>query len=336
MPPCLLPPHQPSLLPRPPPCSKAPIQAFADRVSAVFVPAVAALALLTWAAWFAAGTASWYPRSWLPQVGGRSLRPLAQLRQRAGRGGAGRARWWVGGRAGGERRGPRGSAALAALALTAPLLASRRPPAHVPARWPACSPAPPTQGHNVFLFALLFGIAVLVIAWCVRGGGRRGCGGHRCRSAGGHPGARAPSRPLTGASLLTCACAPQPLRPGPGHADGGDGGHRWDGRAGGRPVLCGCREQRPAPPARAPAQGRRCRAHARLCALCHLRRRGRGTRRAHQGRRCSRASVQVGGKAAGWLSRQGAARRGAARTQRLGGCLPPPCSGRGAQQRRVV
>ena len=31
--------------------SKAPIQAFADRVSAVFVPAVVALALLTWLLW---------------------------------------------------------------------------------------------------------------------------------------------------------------------------------------------------------------------------------------------------------------------------------------------
>ncbi|KAL4423767.1 hypothetical protein ABPG75_001068 [Micractinium tetrahymenae] len=47
--------------------SKAPIQAFADRVSAVFVPVVALLALLTWALWYAAGLAGWYPDSWLPQ-----------------------------------------------------------------------------------------------------------------------------------------------------------------------------------------------------------------------------------------------------------------------------
>lgn len=47
--------------------SKAPIQAFADRVSAVFVPAVVALAALTLAAWLAAGTLGWYPDSWLPQ-----------------------------------------------------------------------------------------------------------------------------------------------------------------------------------------------------------------------------------------------------------------------------
>lgn len=66
--------------------SKAPIQAFADRVSAVFVPIVAVLALLTWLMWYLAGTLHWYPPSWLP------------------------------------------------------------------------------QGHNTFLFALLFGIAVLVIA----------------------------------------------------------------------------------------------------------------------------------------------------------------------------
>ena len=31
--------------------SKAPIQAFADRVSAVFVPVVVALALATWLGW---------------------------------------------------------------------------------------------------------------------------------------------------------------------------------------------------------------------------------------------------------------------------------------------
>lgn len=35
--------------------SKAPIQAFADRISSVFVPVVLLLALLTWLAWFLAG-----------------------------------------------------------------------------------------------------------------------------------------------------------------------------------------------------------------------------------------------------------------------------------------
>ncbi len=52
----------------PPPCSKAPIQAFADRVSAVFVPIVAVLALLTWLLWYLAGSLQWYPQSWLPQA----------------------------------------------------------------------------------------------------------------------------------------------------------------------------------------------------------------------------------------------------------------------------
>ena len=35
--------------------SKAPIQAIADRISAVFVPAVLVAALLTWLGWFVAG-----------------------------------------------------------------------------------------------------------------------------------------------------------------------------------------------------------------------------------------------------------------------------------------
>lgn len=47
--------------------NKAPIQGFADKVSAVFVPIVVALALLTWLAWYTAGTAGWYPDTWLPQ-----------------------------------------------------------------------------------------------------------------------------------------------------------------------------------------------------------------------------------------------------------------------------
>ena len=47
--------------------NKAPIQGFADRVSAIFVPLVVLLALLTWTAWFVAGCAGWYPSTWLPQ-----------------------------------------------------------------------------------------------------------------------------------------------------------------------------------------------------------------------------------------------------------------------------
>ena len=46
--------------------NKAPIQGFADKVSAIFVPVVVSLALLTWAAWFTAGKAGWYPLTWLP------------------------------------------------------------------------------------------------------------------------------------------------------------------------------------------------------------------------------------------------------------------------------
>ncbi|KAK9840963.1 hypothetical protein WJX81_002856 [Elliptochloris bilobata] len=66
--------------------SKAPIQAFADYVSSVFVPVVVVMAALTWLFWYVAGSRHWYPADWLP------------------------------------------------------------------------------EGHNAFLFALLFGIAVLVIA----------------------------------------------------------------------------------------------------------------------------------------------------------------------------
>ncbi|KAL4539494.1 hypothetical protein Ndes2437B_g02135 [Nannochloris sp. 'desiccata'] len=47
--------------------NKAPIQGFADKVSAVFVPVVVVLSLITWLLWFIAGTAGWYPESWLPQ-----------------------------------------------------------------------------------------------------------------------------------------------------------------------------------------------------------------------------------------------------------------------------
>jgi len=42
-------------------------QAFADNVAAVFVPAVVSLSLLTWLAWYAAGSLHAYPAGWLPR-----------------------------------------------------------------------------------------------------------------------------------------------------------------------------------------------------------------------------------------------------------------------------
>lgn len=47
--------------------SKAPIQAFADHVSSVFVPIVVGLAILTFSVWYTAGMCRWYPVEWLPQ-----------------------------------------------------------------------------------------------------------------------------------------------------------------------------------------------------------------------------------------------------------------------------
>lgn len=47
--------------------SKAPIQGFADRVSAVFVPVVVSLAILTFIIWFIAGTFELFPLYWLPE-----------------------------------------------------------------------------------------------------------------------------------------------------------------------------------------------------------------------------------------------------------------------------
>jgi cation transport ATPase len=44
--------------------AKAPIQAFADKVSAVFVPVVVALAFTTLVFWYTLGVAGLYPPEW--------------------------------------------------------------------------------------------------------------------------------------------------------------------------------------------------------------------------------------------------------------------------------
>ena len=49
--------------------TKAPIQAYADRVSATFVPFVVAVATITWVAWFAAAGAGAVPQAWTRREG---------------------------------------------------------------------------------------------------------------------------------------------------------------------------------------------------------------------------------------------------------------------------
>ena len=52
--------------PTPPAAARLLCQAFADRLSAVFVPLCIAAALLVWGAWWAAGAAGSYPPDWVP------------------------------------------------------------------------------------------------------------------------------------------------------------------------------------------------------------------------------------------------------------------------------
>ncbi|EIE26688.1 heavy metal P-type ATPase [Coccomyxa subellipsoidea C-169] len=46
--------------------SKAPIQAFADYVSSIFVPIVVTVAMITCFCWYVAGKHGWFPQEWLP------------------------------------------------------------------------------------------------------------------------------------------------------------------------------------------------------------------------------------------------------------------------------
>ena len=47
--------------------SKAPVQAVADRISAVFVPVVVSLSLLTTIVWWVCGSLNMFPRIWIPE-----------------------------------------------------------------------------------------------------------------------------------------------------------------------------------------------------------------------------------------------------------------------------
>eukprot|EP00753_Platysulcus_tardus_P014251 PLAT4261.1.p1 GENE.PLAT4261.1~~PLAT4261.1.p1 ORF type:complete len:1218 (-),score=693.24 PLAT4261.1:280-3933(-) len=47
--------------------SKAPIQAYADRIAGMFVPVVVSLALLTFTVWYVSCLAGWVPDDWIPE-----------------------------------------------------------------------------------------------------------------------------------------------------------------------------------------------------------------------------------------------------------------------------
>ena len=49
--------------------AKAPIQAYADRISAIFVPVVVSLAIATWLCWYILGCVDAYPEEWRETVG---------------------------------------------------------------------------------------------------------------------------------------------------------------------------------------------------------------------------------------------------------------------------
>jgi P-type Cu+ transporter len=59
--------------------SKAPIQAFADRVAAVFVPAVLLIASLTFLVWFSLGVSGSLPEGMIPEGQGPFLYALLYL-----------------------------------------------------------------------------------------------------------------------------------------------------------------------------------------------------------------------------------------------------------------
>ncbi|PXF40277.1 putative copper-transporting ATPase HMA5 [Gracilariopsis chorda] len=49
--------------------SRAPVEAFADRVSSVFVPSVVAFSLLVFASWYVTASFEWIPKAWYAQEG---------------------------------------------------------------------------------------------------------------------------------------------------------------------------------------------------------------------------------------------------------------------------
>ena len=55
------------------PFVKAPIQAFADRVSNIFVPLVVTMAAITFCSWLIAGWAHSIPDTWIPENENRTL-----------------------------------------------------------------------------------------------------------------------------------------------------------------------------------------------------------------------------------------------------------------------